>query len=103
MRHPLHVCHFPVWKHGFLAILILAMSAVAAAQETGLHQFAIEPLPLPGANGLVMLDYFAYDHTSRLLWVPAANTGSVDIVETATNHVKRVEGFPVAQVEIKGK
>jgi len=44
-------------------------------------EFKVTPLPLPGAHGLVMLDYFAYDRNSRLLWVPAANTGSVDVID----------------------
>ena len=66
-------------------------------------EFRVKPLPLPGAHGLVMLDYFAYDHHSRLLWVPAANTGSVDVIDTATDQISRIEGFAVAQVEFRGK
>ena len=52
--------------------------------------------PLPGAKGLVMFDYFAYDHTGRLLWVPAANTGSVEVIDTTPDQIKRVEDFSVA-------
>jgi len=92
-----------VRKPGFLAILILLTVTVAAAQQTGSQHYAVKPLPLPGANGLVMLDYFAYEHTSRRLWVPAGNTGSVDVIDTTTDKIERVEGFSVAQVELRGK
>jgi len=85
-----------------LGVVILLVAAAATAQETGSHKFTLKPLPLPGANGLVMLDYFALDRTTRLLWVPAGNTGSVDVIDT-NDQIKRVEGFPVAQIEFRGK
>ena len=103
MRHPSYLLQLPVWNAGFLAVLILFIVTVAAGQETGSREFAIKSLPLPGTNGLVTLDYFAYDYTSRRLWVPAANTGSVDVIDTATDQIKRVEGFSVSQVELRGK
>ena len=79
-------------------VIILVALAYGAASE-----FKVKPLPLPGAHGLVMLDYFAYDRETRLLWVPAANTGSVDVIDTETDQIKRIEGFAVAQVEFRGK
>lgn len=87
----------------FSAALTLFIITVVAAQETRSPKFTVNPLLLPGANGLVTLDYFAYDHTSRRLWVPASNTGSVDVIETTTDEIKRVGGFPVAQIELRGK
>jgi DNA-binding beta-propeller fold protein YncE len=105
MRYRSHPHQLPVsvWKRRLAAALILSMAAVPAAQEIGSRKFEIKPLPLPGANGLVMLDYFAYDRTTRQHWVPAANTGSVDVIDTTTDQIKRVEGFPVAQIELRGK
>jgi len=105
MRHPWDLLRLPasVWNPAFLAALILFIVAVAGAQDTSSRKFTVKPLLLPGANGLVMLDYFAWDHTSRRLWVPAANTGSVDVIDTTTDQIKRVEGFYVAQVELRGK
>lgn len=101
MRHRSALLQLLVWKAGWLAVVILSIVTVAAAQET--RKFEVNRLPLPGSNGLVTLDYFAYDHTSRRLWVPAANTGSVDVIDTTTDQIQRVEGFPVAQVELRGK
>ena len=105
MRHPSDLLRLPasIWNLALRAALILFIVTVAAAQETSSHKFTVKPLPLPGANGLVTLDYFAYDHTSRRLWVPAANTGSVDVIDTTTDQIKRVKGFTVAQIELRGK
>ena len=102
MRHSLRL---PVWawNPASLAVLILLIVAICAAQGTASRKFTVKPLPLPGANGLVTLDYFAYDHISRLLWVPAANTGSVDVIDTTTDQIKSVKGFSVAKVELHGK
>ena len=83
-----------------LTVLIVILAGLAYGASSG---FKITPLPLPGAQGLVMLDYFAYDRNSRLLWVPAANTGSVDVIDTTTDQIKRIEGFTVAEVEFRGK
>jgi hypothetical protein len=82
--------------------IVFALST-ALAQESGSPQFTIKPLPLPGAHGLVTLDYFAYDRATQSLWVPASNTGSVDVIDTKTDRIKRAKGFPVAQIEIRGK
>lgn len=75
----------------------------AYAQDGSSSQFTITPLKLPGAHGLVTLDYFAYDATTHNLWVPAANTGSVDVIDTKTNQIRRVKGFSVGKLMLKGK
>ena len=88
-----------------LSLVVLALLSVVTvrAQQTGSSKFTVKPLPLPGANGLVMLDYFAYEAATHLLWVPAGNTGSVDVIDTATDQIKRIDGFSVAQIEFRGK
>jgi hypothetical protein len=105
MKHQSNLLRSPasVWHSRFFAALVLLITATAATQETGSRKFTVKPLPLPGANGLVMLDYFQYDNATRRLWVPAANTGSVDVIDTTTDQIKSVEGFSVAQVELRGK
>jgi len=87
----------------FLRALLLLTVGVAPAQEATSAKLLVTPLPLPGANGLVMLDYVAYDHASRRLWVPAGNTGSVDVIDTTSDKIERVQGFPIAEVEFRGK
>lgn len=91
------------WNLTVLASLLLSVATAISGEKSAATNFTITPIALPGANGLVMLDYFAYDRTSRRLWVPAGNTGSVDVIDTATDQIRRVEGFPVAQVEFRGK
>jgi DNA-binding beta-propeller fold protein YncE len=93
--------HFLLGNAGPLAIAILSVHTLGVAQQTS--NMEVTRLPLPGANGLVMLDYLAYDPASRRLWVPAGNLGSVDVIDSATDRIDRVEGFPVAQVELRGK
>src|ERR1700716_1367016 len=80
----------------FLIALCLFTFTISIAQEVRPRKFRVKPLPLPSASGLVMLDYFAYDPSSRLIWVPAANTGSVNVIDTTTAQIKRVEAVPVA-------
>ncbi|MDP9147139.1 MAG: hypothetical protein M3N22_05725 [Acidobacteriota bacterium] len=92
-----------VARNSLVFALFLFMAASGDAQETASGKFTVKALTLPGANGLVTLDYFAYDAMTRRLWVPASNTGSVDVIDTATDQIQVVEGFPVKQVELRGK
>lgn len=64
----------------------------------------VEPLALPGApaTGGVFMDYIAYDSQHHRVWVPAGNTGSVDVVDTTSGEITRVEGFPTAEFERGG-
>ena len=40
----------------------------------------VRPVPLPGAPAAgVFMDYLAYDRAHHRVWVPAGNTGSVDV------------------------
>jgi hypothetical protein len=105
MRHPSAPLRLPasVLGSGLSFALVLFVVTVAAAQAPLPNKFTVKPLPLPGANGLVTLDYFAFDNTSRRLWVPAGNTGSVDVIDTVTDQIEAVHGFSVAQMELRGK
>ena len=42
------------------------------------------------------MDYLAYDAAHGRIWVPAGNTGNVDVVDVATGKVTAVGGFPTA-------
>jgi len=84
------------------SIPIFLIVVAAFAQETRTSKFELKPLSLPGENGFVMLDYVAFDRANQLLWVPAGNTGSVDVI-SANDEIKRIEGFSVADVELMGK
>src|SRR5262245_36673862 len=80
--------------------------APAAASETmpaTPPQLAVHAIALPGApaDGVAM-DYIAYDRARHRVWVPAGNTGSVDVIDAQSNQVTRIEGFPTAEVERRG-
>jgi DNA-binding beta-propeller fold protein YncE len=77
---------------------------------TGKQSTVIEPvtevrtISLPGgtATGITM-DHMAYDRSRHRVWVPAGNTGSVDVVDCADAQVTRIDGFATAEIEQNGK
>jgi DNA-binding beta-propeller fold protein YncE len=66
-------------------------------------QFSTNELPLPGAKGLVTLDYFAWDRLRRRLWVPAGNLGSVQVIDGNTDAITSISGFKTAEVELRNR
>ncbi|HEY6475814.1 MAG TPA: hypothetical protein VI456_04480 [Polyangia bacterium] len=72
-----------------LAVLIL--SALAA-----------ESIALPGGPPVGM-DYLAADLAHGRIWVPAGNTGHVDVVDIATGKVTPIGGFPTAPPRRPGR
>jgi DNA-binding beta-propeller fold protein YncE len=89
-------------------LLILVVQAGCAVAElrppsTLSPTFTAHSIPLPGAPpGGVFMDYLAYDRVHHRVWVPAGNTGSVDVIDTTNDRVARVEGFPVTEMERRG-
>ena len=65
--------------------------------------YELKPIPLPGSSGVVRLDYFAYDRSTGKLWVPASNTGSVDVIDEKTDALSQVTGFQTGEVELRGR
>ena len=49
-------------------------------------------IPLPG-GAPVGMDYLAYDAAHGRIWVPAGNTGNVDVVDVASGKVTALGGF----------
>jgi DNA-binding beta-propeller fold protein YncE len=102
----------PTKRKRVIGLRNLAPFAVVAA-SCSTHALAQPPAPssgyelkrisLPGANGTVALDYFAYDRATGKLWVPASNTGSVDVIDTKTDAVSQVTGFQTGEVELRGR
>jgi DNA-binding beta-propeller fold protein YncE len=81
--------------------MLWALGAVELrAAESG---YELKPISLPGATGAVALDYFAYDRATGKLWVPASNTGSVDVVDEKTDATTQVTGFQTGEIERRGR
>jgi DNA-binding beta-propeller fold protein YncE len=85
-------------------LLVVALAGCATARQEQKEPSAAQALALPGAppDG-VSMDYIAYDAAHRRVWVPAGNTGSVDVIDTATGTLSRIEGFPTSELERRGK
>ncbi len=77
-----------------------ATAATPPAAATGL-KLTTAFFALPGATGAVGLDYLAVDRAAGRVWIPAGETGSVDVLDAATGKVTRIDGFPT--VERAGK
>lgn len=89
----------------FLLLVSLAAAAALAqpAKPSPAAAYTVVPLPLPGGGdeGIAM-DYLAFDPATGFVWVPAGNTGAVDVVDTAQGKVKQISGFPTAEVQFRG-
>jgi YVTN family beta-propeller protein len=79
-----------------IAVIQIVWVSGACAADT---RYELQPINLPGASGAVALDYFAYDSGTGKLWVPASNTGSVDVIDEATDAISQVTGFPTGEIE----
>jgi DNA-binding beta-propeller fold protein YncE len=77
--------------------------AAATAAPPGPRTYKTETIALPGstADGVAM-DYLLYNPRTKSVWVPAGNTAGVDVIDTATRAIKRVE-FPTKEIEMRGQ
>src|SRR5881397_3489726 len=99
----------PGWSLKFVKLSSIASvhifwtASIMMAGSTTASNYELGPLSLPSATGSVALDYFAYDHATGKLWVPASNTGSVDVIDEASDAVSQVTGFKTGEVELRGR
>jgi DNA-binding beta-propeller fold protein YncE len=49
------------------------------------------------------MDFLAYDGANHRVWVPAGNTGFVDVVDTVTRKIVRLGGFPTIPSQRPGR
>ncbi len=87
-------------------IVLTALAISVAAQDgptaTASH-YTVRTLPLPdNGTGDVSMDYIAFDSATNSLWVPAGNTGAVDVVDVATSKVRQIPSLPIAEVQARG-
>ena len=68
-----------------MLLLLLALAAAPTATS----------IALPGGPP-VSMDYLAYDAKNDRVWVPAGNTGTVDVIDAKTGTVTAVKGFGTA-------
>src|SRR5207302_5305765 len=85
-----------------LAIGLIQVVSASGADAADTN-YELKPISLPGATGAVALDYFAYDRATGKVWVPASNTGSVDVIDEKTDAVSQIAGFPTGDIERRGR
>jgi len=59
-------------------------------------------ISLPGGPPVGM-DFMAYDRDTNRVWVPAGNTGNVDVIDVASGKVTTIGGFPTAAPRRPGR
>jgi DNA-binding beta-propeller fold protein YncE len=99
----------PIAIAGYLALVATAL-LFGCTKETrptaGLSSTPaeVQSISLPGAPATgVAMDYLAYDRSHHRVWVPAGNTGSVDVLDTVHGEFTRIDGFPTSEIERNGK
>ncbi len=83
--------------------LLISLSTTRLEGHKVTSDYGVTPIALPGASGVVALDYFAYDRSIGKLWVPASNTGNVDVIDESSDAVSQVTGFKTGEVELRGR
>jgi hypothetical protein len=83
--------------------LLIFSSTVKLEGHKVTSDYELTGIALPGASGVVSLDYFAYDRSTGKLWVPASNTGNVDVIDGNSDAVSQVTGFKTGEVELRGR
>src|SRR5713101_141805 len=91
-------------KVGAIALVQIIWASGAAIRAGAADtNYELKPISLPGASGAVALDYFACDRATGKVWVPASNTGSVDVIDEKTDAVSQIAGFPTGDIERRGR
>lgn len=66
--------------------------------------FVVTSLALPGASpDGVALDYLAIDRARNHVWVPGGGTGNAVVIDTKSQTLKTIGGFPTKEVERNGQ
>jgi DNA-binding beta-propeller fold protein YncE len=78
-------------------------TSISAAQKDPAGNYTVRTLALPdNGSGDVSMDYIAFDATTNSLWVPAGNTGAVDVVDVTTSKVRQILNLPTSEVQGRG-
>jgi DNA-binding beta-propeller fold protein YncE len=66
--------------------------------------YSVRALTLPGGtpDGIGM-DYIAFDSVTDSVWVPAGNTGAVDVIDPASQKIRQIMGFATKEVTVRDR
>jgi DNA-binding beta-propeller fold protein YncE len=84
-------------RHASLLLLLILSSGAVTASDSA--KYDVRNLPLPGGGEAgVGMDYIAFDPATGFVWVPAGNTGAVDVIDTRDQSMKQIAGFPTMEM-----
>jgi DNA-binding beta-propeller fold protein YncE len=66
-------------------------------------KLATRAIALPGSPGAVSMDIIAFDPVAKRVWVPAGNTGKVDVIDTESGKLTEVTGWKTVEREMRGQ
>jgi len=80
-------------------ILLTTLLAIGTLHAADPVTYKVTMLPLPGATPTgISMDYLGYDAATNSVWVPAGNTGAVDVIDATTRKVTQISGFPSGEM-----
>jgi DNA-binding beta-propeller fold protein YncE len=80
-------------------LILTTFLAAASLHAADPVTYKVTMLPLPGASAAgISMDYIGYDPATNAVWVPAGNTGAVDVIDVATQKVTQLSGFPSGEM-----
>jgi DNA-binding beta-propeller fold protein YncE len=68
----------------------------------GVAALVFDPVALPSVHAPAAVDYIAYEPGRERIWVPVANTGSVDVFDIASRTFTRIDGFTTSELQVQG-
>src|SRR5437764_10176979 len=88
-------------SHGLLALLLALLALPAVLVAAG---YSVTTITLPGGTpeGIGM-DYIGYHAATNAIWVPAGNSGAVDVIDMATHKIRQIPGFPTKEVTVRDR
>ncbi|MFO0726293.1 MAG: hypothetical protein U1E65_21085 [Myxococcota bacterium] len=78
-----------------MKLWVALLAFLAWAPRAGALELEVTAVELPGSPDFVGMDYLAVEAGAARVWVPAGNTGKVDLVGTQDLKVHPLDGFPV--------
>src|SRR5438477_12837985 len=97
----LRVFRFAKWCTRAGMAIVLIPGAHLNAHTVG-TDYELKAIPLLDKSSVIVLDHLAYDRSKDRLWVPASNTGDVDVIDSSSDAVFHVTGFSIGEVELEG-
>jgi DNA-binding beta-propeller fold protein YncE len=67
-------------------------------------EFSTTTIALPGASADgIFMDYLLFDPRTNAVWVPAGNTGAVDVIDVASGRISQIGEFATQELERRGR